>query len=387
MLLQLYLIVVIYLYQYYMKKILFLIPNLGHGGAERVLVNMANNLDKKKYDITIHSLFNEGINKKNIDFENVNYKYSFNFKMFRGYTKILKLFTPNLLYKLLIKDTYDITVSYLEGVTARIISADCNKTKKYGWIHIEQDNEKIFAHSFRTLNEAINCYKKFNQIICVSNTVKNDFIKLSGIKENVNVLYNINESSQIIEKGEEIIQDISFDNNIINICSVAKLMKTKGFDRLIKVHRKLLDDGLMHRIYIFGIGEEKENLKSLIEENNVASTFILAGFKENPYKYIKQCDLYVCSSRREGFSTAVTEALILGVPVLSTNCSGAKELLGQDNEYGIVVENSENGLYIGLKKMLSTLDIIKEYKIKAVERGKYFSKDRRIKEVEDLFDM
>lgn len=64
-------------------------------------------------------------------------------------------------------------------------------------------------------------------------------------------------------------------------------------------------------------------------ENNLTDTFTFLGYRDNPYKYVKKADLYVCSSRREGFSTAVTEALIVGTPVVSTNCSGAYELLGK----------------------------------------------------------
>lgn len=85
-------------------------------------------------------------------------------------------------------------------------------------------------------------------------------------------------------------------------------------------------------------------------ENNLTDTFTFLGYRDNPYKYVKKADLYVCSSRREGFSTAVTEALIVGTPVVSTNCSGAYELLGKNNEYGIVTENNEDALYEGIKK-------------------------------------
>ena len=116
------------------------------------------------------------------------------------------------------------------------------------------------------------------------------------------------------------------------------------------------------------------SLIHILDEYGLHDTFILAGFKNNPYKYINKCDIYVCSSRREGFSTAVTEALILGKPVVSTNCSGAYELLGYNNEYGIVVENSTKGIYDGLKLLLKDPLLVEKYRKKAIIRGKKFTK-------------
>ena len=97
-------------------------------------------------------------------------------------------------------------------------------------------------------------------------------------------------------------------------------------------------------------------------------------------------DLYVCSSRREGFSTAVTEALIVGTPVVSTDCSGARELLGDNDEYGLVVENSEEGVYQGMKRMLSNPPLLAHYKEKAKERGAFFHKEKTVRAVEDMLD-
>lgn len=99
----------------------------------------------------------------------------------------------------------------------------------------------------------------------------------------------------------------------------------------------------------------------------------MVGYRTNPYKYVKNCDLYVCSSHSEGFSTSVTESLVVGTPVVTTLCSGMTELLGENNEYGIVTENNEDALYEGIKKMLTTPDLLDAYAAKAKERGKAFS--------------
>lgn len=368
-----------------MKKVLFFIPTLMHGGAEKVLVNLVNNLDEFKYDITVQTIFDVGVHKKNLN-NNINYRYIFK-NIFRGSTTFFKLFSPEYLYKRYIKEEYDIVISYLEGPTARILSGcPFKNTKKVSWIHIELNDSSMISSGFRSYNEAINCYRSFNKIICVSETVKEVFINNSKINKNIEVLYNTNETEIILEKSREDIDDLILSKDVINVCSVGKIVKTKGYDRLLRVHNKIINEGLKHHIYILGIGEEEKLIKKLIEENKLQETFTLLGFRENPYKYVSRCDLFVCSSLREGFSTSVTESLIVGTPVISTLCSGAKELLGNNNEYGLVVENSEEGIYYGLKKLLNDKYLLDNYKKLCIKRGEKFSKFRSVQAVEMMLD-
>lgn len=368
-----------------MKRILFFIPNLMHGGAEKVLVNLVNNLDEQKYDITIQTIFDEGINKKYLH-SNMKYKYIFK-KLFRGSTTIFKLFKTKFLYKFLIKEQYDIVISYLEGPTARIISGCLDKnTKKITWIHTELYNENLFSIGFRNFKEAKSSYESYDKVICVSEKVKDSFINISGIKQNVDVLYNVNETDDIILKSKENLEDIQLNKSKINICSVGKITEVKGYDRLAKIHKRLLDEGFEHNIYVIGTGEDEFKIKKYLNENKLEESFHLIGFRDNPYKYVAKCDLFVCSSYREGFSTAVTESLVVGTPVVSTLCSGAQELLGYNNEYGLVVENSEEGIYKGLKKLLEDKELLEYYKKKAAERGSFFSKEKTVAAVEKMLD-
>lgn len=355
-----------------MKSILFLIPSLGGGGAERVLVNLVNNLDKSKFDITLQTLFDVGVNRQ---FLNPEIKYVAGFPyMFRGNTHLMKLLSPRLLYKLLVKKQYDIVVSYMEGPTARIVSGcPYTGTKKISWIHVEQHTLERFSGSFRSVEEAKKCYRLFDKTICVARTVKEDFEKFVDV--NCEVLYNINEDQHVKMLGQEPIEDCHFSKDI-NLVSVAKLEEAKGYDRLVKVHKQLLQEGIRNQVYLIGCGSQENMLKQLVQDLGVQDTFHFLGFKVNPYKYVSKADVYICSSRREGFSTAVTEAMFLGLPIVSTCCSGAKELLGENNEYGIVTENSEQGIYSGLKEMLFSSETIKRYKDVALCRAEKFSKEK-----------
>ena len=306
---------------------------------------------------------------------------------FKGNTLVYKLFTPKQLYKMYIKEEYDVIVSYLEGPSARVVSGCTNsKTKLVNWMHIELENEAYATHVFRNMAEAERCYRSFDRIACVSETVKKSFNNMFKVNAPVDVFYNTVETEVIRKNSEELIEDIKFKSEEINIISVAKLMKSKGYDRLVKVQKKLRADGFKTHVYIVGKGEEQNHLQKLIEENNIVDSWTFVGFKSNPYKYVKNADLYVCSSRKEGFSTAVTEALVVGTPVVSTNCSGATELLGYNNEYGIVTENNEEALYEGIKKMISDKKVFDYYKKQAKTRGNKFSTSETVKAVEEMLE-
>lgn len=367
-----------------MKTILFLIPSLGGGGAERVLTNLVNNLDKKKYDVTVQTLFDVGVNRQYLN-SDVEYIAGFR-KQMPGNVMLFKLFSPETLYRRIVRKKYDIVISYLEGPTARIV-AGCpyQESKLVSWIHVEQHSMKNAAYSFRSETEAQKCYEAFDKIICVAESVKRDFCSIFSIKQPCEVLYNTNEDDYVRSQGQESLEDFCFSNQL-NVVSVGRLRLEKGYDRLINVHKRLIDQGFYHHVYVIGEGSEESDLRAQIKENHIDDTFHLIGFHQNPYKFVAKADLFVCSSRREGFSTAVTEALILGIPVVSTCCSGAYELLGENNEYGIVTENNEQGIYDGMYQMISNRSLLEHYRTKAEERGRFFSKENTVKAVENMLD-
>lgn len=120
----------------------------------------------------------------------------------------------------------------------------------------------------------------------------------------------------------------------------------------------------MH-LYILGIGPLQAEMEEYIRRNELQDTVTLLGYQTNPYNYVSKCDLFVCASFAEGFSTAATEALIVGTPVCTVEVSGMKEMLGEHNEWGVVTENSEDELYLGIKKLLDDPALLAHYKAKA----------------------
>ena len=365
------------------KKLLFLIHDLGHGGAEKVLVNLVNNMDRSKFDISVMALFGGGVNEQFLK-PDIHYRAIFS-RTFRGNSHIMKLLSPRQLHKLFIKETYDIEVAYLEGPSARIISGCPNKnTKLVSWIHIQQKSAEAAACSFRSVLEAIACYDRFDRIVGVSEEVKRTFLAVLPVSTPMQVLYNTNESAQIMEKSEESVESGLFQAQEFKIIGVGKLLKSKGFDRLARITAKLKSDGYSVHLYILGVGPLQQELEQYMADNHLAQQITLLGYQTNPYKYVSKCDLFVCASFAEGFSTAATEALIVGTPVCTVEVSGMKEMLGEHNEWGIVTENSEEALYQGIKDLLDHPDKLAHYKEKAIERGKTFSTENTVRAVEEM---
>lgn len=366
-----------------MTKILFFIHDLGPGGAEKVLVNLVNNMDPRQFDITVMSLVGGGVNEQFLK-PYVRYLTCFK-KLPRGHIHLLKLLTPKQLHRRFIKDRYDVEVSYLEGPSARIISGCPNAdTRLVSWIHVEQHTRAIATRAFRTYGESVHCYHKFHRTVCVSQYVKQDFLRHYPDLSPVDVLYNTNETNQILQKKIEAVEEGLLRQGEIRICGVGKLMPNKHFDRVLRIHKRLLDQGYPVHTYLLGDGPERSELERFTRENQLGETVTFLGYQTNPYKYVANCHLFVCASIAEGFSTAATESLIVGTPVCTVDVSGMKEMLGEGNEYGIVTDNNEEALYQGVKRLLDDPALLAHYKEQAALRGKVFRTENTVKAVADM---
>jgi len=365
-----------------MLKILFLIHDLGRGGAEKVLVNLVNNMDHEQFDITVMTLFGGGVNERFIG-DRVRYKKGLPVT-FRGNSHAMKLLSPYALHRLLIREHYDVEIAYLEGPSARIISGSRDpKTKRLAWIHGQYETKKGAARSFRSRGEALACYSRFHRILCVSRTVKSNFLSVVPVTVPVEVMYNTNESEKILTLSKEAVDDV-FRDGEIRLVSVGRLIPVTGYDRLLKILRRLRDDGYPIHLYLLGEGADENKLRGITAESGLDDSVTFLGYQTNPYKYVSKCDLFVCSSRREGFSTAATEALIVGTPVCTVEVSGMKEMLGENNEYGLVTENTDEALYQGVKKLLDDPALLAHYREKAGERGRSFRTENTVKAVEEM---
>lgn len=373
-----------------MKKIIFLIETLGGGGAEKVLLDIVKNIDKDQFDVTVQTIVDNGIYDKEIK-KYCNYdsylkiddlnKGIFKKLIYKIKYKLIYKLPPKIVYKLLIKKKYDIEVAFVEGYVTKVIgNSKLNSTNKIAWVHVDPIQRDYADLYFRNLEHQALCYNNFNKVICVSNSVKASFEQKFGNSNEVLVQYNPIDKNNIFLKKDE---KIDFkDSNSFKLITVGRLVEQKGYDRLLRVCNKLIkEDGLNFELYILGEGPLKDNLQAYILENNLSENIYLCGFKKNPYKYMKKCDLFVCSSRAEGFSLVIAESMCMGIPVISTNCSGPNELL-DDGKYGMLVENNEESLYLGIKEILKNPKLLDVYR-KSIDTIKdRFDINTIIKEIE-----
>lgn len=355
-----------------MKKVLFLIHDLGGGGAEKVLVNLVNRLGDDGYNITLISLFGGGVNEKKLN-KKINYRSIFK-HTFPGNSHLFKLFSPKTLHRWIVKEKYDIEVSYLEGPSARIISGCMNdESKKLCWIHIQQRSMKIASKSFRNYHEALNCYKGFDQIACVSDSVQKDFLSIFPELTNTYIVPNIVELSDIknIKCGKQILSTES--PGCFKLIGIGKLLSSKGFDKLIRITGKLRKAGLDIETWILGEGKERDSLLRLARDENIDRYIHLVGYVQNPYLYLSQSDLFVCCSSSEGYSTAATEAMILGIPIVTTPVAGSYELLGSLSKIGIAEDFSLKALEEKIAHLLNNQEAYRQYKTLTQHESKKFN--------------
>lgn len=364
-----------------MTSLLFLIPSLAARGAERVLVELANSLDKSLYRVTVQTLFDVGELRGRLRPE-VEYRPGFPI-LIRGYVQLMKLLSPQQLYRLIVGRRYDVVVAYLEGSVTRIISGCPDPTtRKVAWVHIDQPDMSTLSYCFRSEAETLHCYSQFDRIVSVSETIRLHVEVLLSRK--CDLLHNVIDFSSIIRQSEESLSEFSF-SSCYNLVSVGCLSTQKGFDRLIRVHYRLMEAGVPTHLYLIGTGPQESALKQLVQDLHLQDTVHFLGYKPNPFPYVAQADLYVCSSYSEGLSTSVVEAMVLGRPVVSTLCSGAEELLGTNNEYGLVVENSEQGLFDGIYQMLKTPGLLAKYSSLSKISVSRFCKDNTLRNYQDFF--
>lgn len=379
------------------RKVLFLIESLGGGGAEKVLSTLVEHIDKSRFDVTVCPITDVGTYsaevKKFVTVRPILPAYPgegrfFAQTMWRLKHRLVHRWLPGwLVYRLWIPKGNDVEVAFVEGFTTKLLSKSSGKAKKIAWVHIDLCNNHWTAALYGSVEAESKVYHSYNQVVGVSKVVSESVNKLFGADLPTLTIYNPVDAAAIKQKAVTSSQNIPpRKEGFIRICSTGRFVSQKGFDRLLRIAGRLVGEGYKIELWLLGDGELRSEFERYIADNGLAGIVTLWGFQSNPYAYMSQCDLFVCSSRAEGYSTAVTEALILGLPVITTRCSGMDELLGGDGEFGIITDNSEEKLFDGLKWLLDRSDCLAEMAVKARQRSGAFTIKKLVEPIEDFLD-
>lgn len=380
-----------------MKKILFVIESLGGGGAEKVLTTIVRHIDKERFDVTVCPIVGTGVYVDEIK-QYANYQPILNDVASLSplqkiwyrikYKLIYSVLPMSWVYRLWIPKGHDTEVAFCEGFVTKLMACSTNVgAKKIAWVHCDLKHFPWPRQQgiFKDIQKEREAYSKYDNIITVSRNAEMSFTDVYGLLDGVHTIYNPIDVEGIKNKAKELIVDKQYSLATFNIISVGRLVSAKGYDILLKVVKRLKEEGCNLHLTILGEGEQREELEKYVRENNLGETVSLLGFKKNPYPYIAQSDLFVCSSRSEGYSLVIAEALVLGVPVISTYCSGPNELLNE-GEFGMLVENCESGegLYEGVKRLIEDIDELSYYTGRAEFRGEAFGVKGILNEIHDI---
>ena len=345
-----------------MRHILFFIESLSGGGAERVLVTLLKHFDYQKYNVTLLSLVDTGILKEEIKGIPIRYK-SVILPARTRWCQIWNKIKYKMVYQwlplrivncwIIPQKDVDVYVAFTEGFATKLLSY--LPQKKLAWVHIDLKTYPwtLNEHIYRNQQEEIKAYSKFKKVVCVSHSVEkvmSGYYKLS----NTTTIYNPIDSDDITNKSM-ISLDKIINSSAINIVSVGRLVPQKGYDLLIPIIAKLRNEGIDVHLYLIGEGTDRALLKQLIKKNNIDEYVHLMGYLSNPFPLMKQMDLFVCSSRAEGFSLVIAEAMVLGLPIVSMDCAGPNELL-ENGKFGLLCASYEQ-LYEEIRCVSSSLAV------------------------------
>ena len=373
-----------------MKKesILFVIDSLHCAGAEKSLTTLLSLLNYSKYDVDLQ-LFGYGGALEELVPKEVNILKPMEYIKFSSLStknaviKSLKnmnfkMLSSRLKFSLAIrKDNYsnaqkarvywqkvsnvieknnkeyDIAISYAQGVPTFYVAEKVCAKKKLAWVNVSyklEDEDRIFQEHF---------YDKYNKIVAVSDSAKNIYLEtFHKYTDKLEIIYDINDADFIKKMSD---QGQSYNDNYtgLRILTIGRLANQKGYDMALEACKILKEKGIEFKWYSLGIGPLKEEIEKYINENNLENNFKLLGVKSNPYPFIKDCDIYVQTSRFEGFGIAIAEARMLNKPVVTTRFDAVYNQM-KDRKNGLVVDMNSQGIVNGILELINNKELTNE---------------------------
>lgn len=390
-----------------MKKIAFFISSLNIGGIEKALLSMISKMDLKENKIYVYTIKKEGALlkeilkyaevreipmlketvlydlRKTLKEDLIQFKMNKVLKMVVG--KIKKLITKkdenfNILKMKPLDEKFDIAVAYqvpISPITV-YVAEKVNSTKKVLWVHSDIAGlENLKQKQYEQYIE------KYNKVFTVADKCKKSFLEsFPTMKEKTENFYNLIPKEDIVQKSKDK-QKEEYAEDYFNIVTVARLTPGKGYEIALLILKELIKRECKVRWYGIGTGELKEYLETEIIRNNLAENFILLGEKENPYPYVKNANVYVQISEKEGYSISIAEAICLNKIVISTNIPVMQENIINNKTGFIVSENVEEITNI-LEKLIKDKEFYNKINKNIIEAKININFDKELKKLEEL---
>ncbi|OCT11050.1 glycosyl transferase [Paenibacillus pectinilyticus] len=364
------------------KTMLFVIDSLNCAGAEKSLTSLLSLLDYSEYSVDLMLFAHGGAFEellpedvrivqplKYMQFSQLNIKESL---LFSISNVNLSMFMSRIKYSIKLRfarngtaqearifwqsvsdviecnpKEYDIAISYAQGVPTFYVADKVKAKEKYAWVNVSyrlDEKERQYQKKF---------YNKYKKIVGVSHSAKEVFVEtFPYFLDKTHVIYDINNFQMISKMAEAESKELDDKFDGVRILTIGRLSQEKGYDIALDACKKLKEKGIKFKWYSLGKGPLKKELEDNIKKLDLYDNFVLLGVKSNPYPIISKCDIYVQTSRHEGFGLAIAEARMLNIPVVSTRFDSVYNQM-IDGKNGLVVDMTGEAVAEGVQKLIN----------------------------------
>lgn len=367
------------------KKLLFVIDSLPCAGAEKSLITLLSQLDYEQYEVDLQ-LFAYGWTLDELVPKEVNFLPPLSYTNYskqslkqmilncRNLTQF-KMIVARLRYSLFIRKghltnaqmarlywqsigsvieknekVYDVAISYAQGIPTFYVADKTRAAKKYAWVNVSYtlgEEDRLFQEKY---------YQAYERIVAVSESAEEIFLEsFPMFKDRMTIIYDINDY-QMIKRMSELEPEFKLDAPHLKLLTIGRLDHQKGYDIALEAARLLKERGILFTWYVLGKGGLYDEIKQTIQKYGLEKEFILLGITANPYPMIKQCDIYVQTSKFEGYGLAIAEARMLNKPVVTTKFDAVfNQMVHEKN--GLVTPMDGVGVADGIERLLKEPDL------------------------------
>lgn len=365
-----------------MSKILFVLANLAGGGAEKTFIDLMQHTNFCVYEIELCLVVGEGIYLDSIPADvkvTVLFKKpSLLYKLSLGLSKYFSLnFFPKWLIRHKVGKRYDRIVSYTEGIPLLFHSYIKNRaTRNIAWIHTDLRHYHYTRKYFRSDKHEAICYNSMHHLVFVSQDAQRNFNEQFKLGVSQSVIYNPIDKVEIRKKAHA----FQVEKRRFTICTLGRLVAVKGYDCFLRVANELVREGYMVDFWIVGEGVLENELKQMSIEFGLEEHVCFWGFQSNPYPFIEVADIFLSTSKVEGYPLVICEALCLSKPIVATRIPGSMEILGE-SQYGLLADCDDHKLCQALRMLLDSAEELAGYKQRAEEGAKKFDIETKVVEI------
>lgn len=369
-------------------KLMFFVYIMGQGGAEKVILNILNSINRKKYDIYLTL----GVREGNTYLDDLKDKEQIKINYLDVPLGNNEMASQKLAEYL---DKLEIDILFTEAYFTNTLAYQARKkqkSKKKVKLIFREATFRSKREEGKTIRNILKTFIMYNfyakKIIAISGGVKKDLIDFYHIRESKIVkISNPVDIELVREKSNEKINDSRFEKikgkKIIN---VARLVPPKDQKTLIEAFKIVSTKVKNVSLILVGAGYLETELKELCQSNGLDNVYFF-GFQTNPHKYVKNSDLFVLSSKVEGFGNVLNEAMVIGTPIISTNFMSIQEEILDYGKSGLLVPIGDKiALSDAIIKMLNDSKMCQEYTKNAKKHVSKYGIKNIVKQYEKIID-